>query len=184
MLDSLSNFWNDPFFWALIAMFGWFAAFLVVGSKKLGKNTLFGVFAVSIAEVPRIILPLNFIVQPRLGGGLILPIIGIIILITALIFGFPVFRIKPFTKPQEHEPLRTTGLYSVVRHPLYFCDAFWPLGLSLIFKSIIGIALVILWITVTYIFAYFEEEMLIEVYGDKYREYMRIVKWKIIPYIL
>jgi protein-S-isoprenylcysteine O-methyltransferase Ste14 len=44
------------------------------------------------------------------------------------------------------EPLRTDGLYSVVRHPLMLCDVFWPLGLSLIFGSIIGVPLTPLWL--------------------------------------
>ena len=164
-------------------MIGWFLGFFVVGSKTFGKNTLFGIGVVALAEIPRIILPLNFINQPRFGGGSPLLILGTIVLIIALIFGSPVFRIKPFTKPQKDEPLRTTGLYSVVRHPLYFCDTVWPLGLSLIFRSVIGTVLVIVWFLVAYLFAFFEEEKLIEAYGDEYQEYKRKVKWRLIPYL-
>jgi protein-S-isoprenylcysteine O-methyltransferase Ste14 len=177
------NFWSEPFFWAFLAMVGWFSAFSVVGNKTLGKNTWVGIGVVTLAEIPRIILPLNFVNQPRFGGGYPLLILGIIVLIIALIFGSPVFRIKPFTKPQKDEPLRTTGLYAVVRHPLYFCDTFWPLGLSLIFRSIIGTVLVIVWFLVAYQFAVFEEEKLIEVYGDKYLAYKSKVKWRLIPYL-
>jgi protein-S-isoprenylcysteine O-methyltransferase Ste14 len=60
-------------------------------------------------------LPLDFIKQPRFGGGLILSVIGAVILIIALLFGSAAFWIKPFTKPQKAERLRTTGLYAVVR---------------------------------------------------------------------
>jgi protein-S-isoprenylcysteine O-methyltransferase Ste14 len=184
MLSPMStSFWFDPFFWAFLAMIGWYLGFFIVGSKTFGKNTLFGIGVVALAEIPRIILPLNFINQPRFGGGSMLLILGTIVLIIALIFGSPVFRIQPFTKPQQDEPLRTTGLYSVVRNPLYFCDALWPLGLSLLFRSVIGTVLVIVWFLVVYLFAFFEEEKLIEAYGDEYQEYKRKVKWRLIPYL-
>jgi protein-S-isoprenylcysteine O-methyltransferase Ste14 len=178
-----TSFWSDPFFWAFLAMIGWYLGLFIVGSKTFGKNMLFGIGVVALAEIPRIILPLNFVNQPRFGGGYPLLILGIIVLIIALIFGSPVFRIQPFTKPQKDEPLRTTGLYSIVRHPLYFCDTFWPLGLSLMFSSIIGTVLVIVWFLVAYQFAVFEEEKLIEVYGDEYQAYKRKVKWRLIPYL-
>lgn len=76
MLKILSNFWNDSFFWTFLAMIGWFLGLLVVGSKTFGKNTLFGVFCIALAEIPRIILPLNFINQPRFGDGYILPTVA------------------------------------------------------------------------------------------------------------
>jgi len=164
-------------------MIGWYLAFFVVGSTTFGKNTWFGIGVVALAEIPRIILPLNVVNQPRFGGGPVLLILGTVILIIALIFGSPVFRIKPFTKPQKEEPLRTTGLYAVVRHPRYFCDTVWPLGLSLLFRSVIGTILVIVWFLVASLFAYFEEEQLIEAYGDEYQAYKRKVKWRLIPYL-
>ena len=165
-MSSSISFWFDPFFWAFLAMIGWYLGFFVVGSKTFGKSTLFGIGVVTLAEIPRIILPLNFINQPRFGNSSALLVLGIIILIIALIFGSPVFRIQPFTKP------------------LYFCDTIWPLGLSLMFRSVIGTVLVIVWLLVAYVFALFEEEKLIEAYGDKYQEYKRKVKWRLIPYLL
>ncbi|MFQ6089022.1 MAG: methyltransferase family protein, partial [Candidatus Methanofastidiosia archaeon] len=175
-------FWNNPFFWAFLATIGWGLGFLVVGSKTFGKNTFFGVFVVALAEIPRIILPLPFISQPRFGDGVILPIIGFIVLIVALAFGTPAFLIKPFTRPQKEEKLRTTGLYSVVRHPIYFCDSFWPLGLSLIFSSLIGTVLVVLWFLLAYLLTFLEEEKLIEEYGDEYLKYRERVP-RIIPFL-
>lgn len=181
----MSNiFWWNPLFWAFLAMLGWFLGLLVVGSKTFGKNTFFGIFAVAFAEIPRIILPLDFVKQPRFGDGYILSITGTVILIIALFFGSQVFWIKPFTKPQNVEKLKTSGLYAIVRHPLYFCDAFWPLGLSLIFRSVIGTMLVVVWLIVTYLFAVYEEEKLIAAYGDEYKEYMQKVKWRLIPHLL
>lgn len=176
------QFWNNPFFWAFLAMIGWGLAPLVISSKTFGKNSFFGAFVVALVEIPRIILPLDFINQPRFGGGSILTIIGFIILIIALVFGTPAFLIKPFTRPQKEEKLRTTGLYSIVRHPIMFCDSFWPLGLSLIFRSLIGTALVVVWFIVSYLLTFLEEEKLIEEYGDKYLKFRERVP-RIIPFL-
>jgi methanethiol S-methyltransferase len=89
----------------------------------------------------------------------------------SLVFAAPVFRITPFTAPARREPLRTDGLYSAVRHPLMVCDIFWPLGLSLIFGSVIGIALTPVWLAVAWVLTQVEEEALVREYGDAYRGY-------------
>jgi protein-S-isoprenylcysteine O-methyltransferase Ste14 len=175
-------FWNNPFFWAFLAMIGWFLGLVVVGSRTLGHSRLFGAFVVALAEIPRIILPLPFINQSRFGDGVVLPVVGGVILIVALVFGTPAFLIEPFTGPQKEEALRTTGLYGVVRHPIMFCDVFWPLGWSLVFRSSIGTSLVVVWFLVAYLLTIFEEEKLIEVYGAQYLKYRESVP-RIIPFL-
>lgn len=176
------QFWNSPFFWAFLAMIGWFLGLLVVGSRTLGNSSLFGAFVVALVEIPRIILPLPFINQSRFGDGTILPIIGWVILIVALVFGTPAFLIEPFTRPRQEEALRTTGLYSVVRHPIMFCDSFWPLGWSLVLRSSIGTILVVVWFMAAYLLTFLEEEKLIEEYGEKYLKYRESVP-RIIPFL-
>ena len=69
------------------------------------------------------------------------------------------------------EPLRTDGHYSVVRHPLMLCDVFWPLGLSLIFGSIIGVPLTPLWLLVVWVLTQVEEESLVREYGEADRDF-------------
>ena len=125
-----------------------------------------------LAELPRILLPLPFVSQPRiaLNSNLLIGV-GIAILSGSLIFGPPIFRIVPLTRPDRHEPLRTDGLYAIVRHPLMLCDAFWPLGWSLIFGSWIGIALTPVWLLVIWALTHVEEESLVREYGDAYRQY-------------
>lgn len=176
------QFWSNPFFWAFLAMIGWFLGLLVVGSRTFGKSTLFGAFCIALAEIPRIILPLDFVNQPRFGEGVLVPTVGVIILILALAFGSAAFSIKPATRPQRGETLRTTGLYSVVRHPIMFCDAFWPLGLALILGSVIGTVLVVVWFIIAYLLTFLEEEKLIEEYGDEYLRYRERVP-RIIPFL-
>lgn len=173
---------TDPWFWAFLATFGWFLAPFVVGYKATGSNPWFGVFCVTLVEVPRIILPMGFVAQPRFETGGVLIGLGVAILIISLVFASPVFRIRPFTRPQRKEALRTDGLYAIVRHPLYVCDSFWPLGWSLICGSIIGVALTPVWFAAVYLLTLFEEHKLLEEYGDEYAQY-RLRTPRLIPFL-
>ena len=162
----------DPWFWAFLAALGWGLCTGLVGSRTLGHRPRLGISLVLLAEVPRAVLPLPFISQPRIEAGHpALVAAGAAVLAGSLFFATPVFRIVPFTAPARREPLRTDGLYSVVRHPLMVCDVFWPLGLSLIFGSVIGIALTPVWLVAVWVLTQVEEEALIREYGDAYRDF-------------
>jgi protein-S-isoprenylcysteine O-methyltransferase Ste14 len=164
--------WTDPWFWAFLAAVGWAAGIAIVGTQTPGRSLRFGIPVFVLAEVPRVVLPLPFVSQPRIDAphpALIAA--GAVILAVSLFFGTPVFRIAPLTAPARSEPLRTSGLYSVVRHPLMVCDIFWPLGWSLIFASVIGAALTLAWLLVTWTLTQVEEESLVREYGDAYRDF-------------
>jgi protein-S-isoprenylcysteine O-methyltransferase Ste14 len=125
-----------------------------------------------LAEVPRILLPLPFVGQPRLESTPAwLVVFGLCIFASSLFFGTPVFRISSLTAPDRQNPLRTDELYAIIRHPLMLCDIFWPLGWSLIFGSVLGIILTPICWLVIYILTFVEEEALIREYGDAYGEY-------------
>jgi protein-S-isoprenylcysteine O-methyltransferase Ste14 len=178
---EIGMFLADPWFWAFAAMFGWFLGLMVVGSRTWGSSTFFGVVCLAFAEAPRAALPLYFVGQPRFGGGAAFAILGGLIFAGSLTFAAPVFRIRPLTRPNSSEPLRTDGFYALVRHPLMFADAFWPLGWSLMFGSVIGVALTPLWLVVCWLLTFLEEEKLMSEYGDEYERYRRKVPSRIIP---
>lgn len=161
---------TDPWFWAFVAAVGWGAAFGLVGTEALGRRLGFGVTVFVLAELPRLLLPLPFVVQPRFEPGPVGLGLGAVVLAGSLFFATPVFRIVPLTGPDRREPLRTDGLYSVVRHPLMVCDVFWPLGWSLLFGSIIGMALTPVWFALVWVGTHLEEESLVRAYGDAYRD--------------
>jgi protein-S-isoprenylcysteine O-methyltransferase Ste14 len=162
---------TGPWFWAFLAATGWAAACAIVGTRVPGRSLRFGIPVFLLAEVPRVVLPLPFVVQPRIQAPHTLLITaGAVVLAGSLSFGTPVFRIVPLTAPARREPLRTDGLYSVVRHPLMVCDIFWPLGWSLVFASVIGAALTPAWLLVVWTLTQVEEESLVREYGDAYRE--------------
>jgi protein-S-isoprenylcysteine O-methyltransferase Ste14 len=163
---------TDPWFWAFLAAVGWALAFGIIGTEKLGGSLRFGVPVFILAELPRILLPMPFVSQPRIEWTTALLVtVGVIVLAASLFFGTPVFRIVPLTAPDRREPLRMDGLYSIVRHPLMVCDIFWPLGLSLMFGSVIGVALTPVWLLVIWVLTEVEEESLVQQYGEAYREY-------------
>jgi len=80
-----------------------------------------------------------------------------------------------------HVPLKTSGVYGVVRHPLYFA---WALivfgtptmtGTRLAFAAIstLYLAVAIPW----------EERSLVQVFGPDYEKYRRSVRWRMIPFL-
>ena len=163
---------TDAWFWAFLAALGWGVCFGIVGTRTLGRSLGFGITAFLLAELPRLLLPLPFVSQPRLDldprllGG-----VGWVVLLGSLVFGTPVFRIIPLTRPDHHAPLRTDGLYSLVRHPLMLCDILWPLGWSLIYASLIGVLLTPLWFLIIWVLTNVEEEALVQEYGEAYRAF-------------
>jgi protein-S-isoprenylcysteine O-methyltransferase Ste14 len=162
---------TNSWFWAFLAAVGWGTASGIIGTRTLGRHLGFGVTVFVLAEVPRILLPLPFVAQPRIDpSSSFLVWAGVLIFAASFIFAAPVIRIVPLTAPDQREPLRTDGLYSIVRHPLMVCDIFWPLGWSLIFSSIIGVLLTPVWLLMIWVLTYVEEESLVREYGDAYRQ--------------
>jgi protein-S-isoprenylcysteine O-methyltransferase Ste14 len=125
-----------------------------------------------LAELPRILFPLPFVTQPRFGSSSPWLVgIGVIILVASLFFASPVFRIVPLTGTHRQKPLRTDGLYAIVRHPLMLCDISGSRGWSLIFGSIIGAVITPVWWLVIWTLTQVKEESLVREYGEAHLEY-------------
>lgn len=79
----------------------------------------------------------------------------------------------------RHVPLKTDGVFAIVRHPLYFG---WVL---LVFgdPTMTGTRLVFAIVSSSYlaIAVPFEERSLVEIFGDAYRDYQRRTRWRIVP---
>lgn len=174
---------TNPWFWAFLAMFGWFLGLLVVGSGTFGRRHWFGWICITLVEVPRFLLPLPFVTQPRLAQtGPFMLGLGAVILVVSLTFCSAALRIRPQTGPNRDEPLRTDGLYAIVRHPVMLCDSFWPLGWSLIWGSVVGALLTAFWFVSAYLLTFLEEENLLEQYGEAYARYRQAVP-RILPFV-
>jgi protein-S-isoprenylcysteine O-methyltransferase Ste14 len=163
-------------------MFGLVGCCAVVGTKKIGGNPLYGILIISIFVIGRIVLVLPFCPQPRFDIGGLHGLIGSIIFVIGVIFGLiPAFHIKPLTAADEKIELKTAGFYKFVRNPIYLGEVLYTLGWAIIFRSIIGVALVPMWWVGLLVLVVIEEERLELKLGKPYLDYKKRIRGRIIP---
>jgi protein-S-isoprenylcysteine O-methyltransferase Ste14 len=79
---------------------------------------------------------------------------------------------KTLTIQDDHKLVKT-GPYSRIRHPMYSVHTLWFLSWFLVSTNLLFAIYWILWIAYIAIRIPQEEKMLIEKFGDEYKEYMR-----------
>jgi protein-S-isoprenylcysteine O-methyltransferase Ste14 len=174
-------FVQEPFFWAFLGMFGLLAGTAAVSGTRLGRHTPLGFIIVMICDLARIMLVLPLCPQPRFDIGCWNWIAGGIILAAALVFAFPAFSIKWWAAPDENTALKTSGIYGIVRNPIYLADVLFSLGFAIVFRSIIGIALIPAWWAGFLFLVLIEEGSMERALGQTYLDYKQRVKGRIIP---
>ena len=172
---------QDPFFWALLGMFGLLAGTAAVGGTKLGRYAALGFIIVMVCDLARVMLVLPVCPQPRFEIGYWNWIAGGIILAAASVFAVPAFSVKWWVAPDEKMILKTTGVYGIVRNPIYLADLLFSLGFAIMFRSIIGVALVPLWWAGFFLLVLIEEGSLERTLGQPYLDYKQRVKGRIVP---
>ena len=172
---------TNTFFWAFIGMFGLLVGVALVSGIKPGQNALIGLVTIMICDCSRIILVLPFCTQPRFEMGAWNWMIGGIFLAAALVFGVPAMSINWRTAPNDQMVLKTDGIYGIVRNPIYLTDLLFTLGFAVMFRSIIGIALVPIWWVAYLVIVLVEESSLERALGQRYLDYKQQVKGRIIP---
>jgi len=78
--------------------------------------------------------------------------------------------------------LVTNGIYKYVRHPISLAVFIYDPGIPLIFSSLYGFLITLALIPLVLYRIEIEERMLIQKFGDEYRDYMRRTK-KLIPFL-
>jgi protein-S-isoprenylcysteine O-methyltransferase Ste14 len=106
-----------------------------------------------------------------LGGGAVLTVLGAIICLRWYIFWKGNYKGK----------LLTTGPYARVRHPFYAGFLSLAIGLAILIPIMETVMLAVFSVVGILFYIQREEELLIERYGRAYEEYMRRVRWRIIP---
>ena len=83
---------------------------------------------------------------------------------------------------QENQKVIDTGLYGIVRHPMYSATLFLFLSMGIVLGSPISVAILLLYIPIIALRMKNEEQVL-EKGLDGYKEYKTRVKYKVIPFI-
>ncbi|MBQ4474462.1 MAG: isoprenylcysteine carboxylmethyltransferase family protein [Lachnospiraceae bacterium] len=83
---------------------------------------------------------------------------------------------------QEDQKVIDTGLYGVVRHPMYLATVLLFLAMPLVLGSVISFVIMLAYIPIIAKRIRNEEEVLKNGLAG-YEEYMQKVKWRMIPYI-
>jgi protein-S-isoprenylcysteine O-methyltransferase Ste14 len=78
------------------------------------------------------------------------------------------------------QQLVSTGLYGLVRHPMYTCNAFLLVGVPLALGSYWGLIFIIPSVLV-FAFRIHDEEALLQEELAGYREYMQKVRYRLVP---
>ena len=83
------------------------------------------------------------------------------------------------TRAPEHRPLETTGLYGLVRHPVYLAWVLFVFGaphmtMTRLMFAVVSTAYLVVAIPL-------EERSLIRAFGAAYRQYQQRVRWRMIP---
>ncbi len=177
-MDTISQ---NPFFWALISLFGILGATAAVNTKYGRRFRWFGATFAFLFTIGRFILVLPFIPQPRFHPSAWINITGILAGLVSLTFILPNFKNQPLIFSQQNAKLRTSGLNGIVRHPFYLGELLFTTAISLLFHSIIGLALIPIWWAAFILHIVHEEERLELELGPVYLEYKMHVKGRIIP---
>lgn len=77
--------------------------------------------------------------------------------------------------------LLTGGPYARVRHPFYSAFMLLVVGLAVLAPFLETIMLAVVSIPVLVFYVGREEEWLVKRYGRAYREYMAMVRWRLVP---
>ena len=114
--------------------------------------------------------------------------IGTLLLIVAIYVVFEAMKENTFAAPvvkmqrERGQKVISTGLYGVVRHPMYAGAVLLFFSAPLLLGSVYGLALGVVLIITIATRSVGEEAMLAQEL-DGYRDYMQRVKWRIIPFV-
>lgn len=185
----LRNFWSSSIFWFIVLnVVGFILGYFAGLSKKMRNNfskfpkIVHKAYVLIFFVLPMCILP--FLPQPRFDFYLWALIIGIVLTvigITIEVFAFYKIGVIPGGKAGNR--VINTGIYNLVRHPIYSGTILWSLGIVLIKGAIYALIYVPIFIVLSMILTLTEENGLIEDFGGKYKEYMKKTRWRLFPYL-
>ncbi|MEA1940090.1 MAG: isoprenylcysteine carboxylmethyltransferase family protein [Candidatus Caldatribacteriota bacterium] len=105
-----------------------------------------------------------------ISNSIRIPIAMVILTISGLLAGIGLKTV--FGEKREKPYVITTGVFSVVRHPIYLASILFYLGCILFSLSIFSTLVWILIIIFYYFISRYEERLLSQKFGSEYNEYM------------
>jgi protein-S-isoprenylcysteine O-methyltransferase Ste14 len=116
----------------------------------------------------------------------LVPYISAIVFLLSYIMWAEVLRENTYLsrtiKVEEGQTVVDTGLYGIVRHPMYTATVFLFLAMPLVLGSLIAFFVFLLY-PILIIVRIFHEEKLLETELKGYAEYKKKVKYRLIPFI-
>ncbi len=113
-------------------------------------------------------------------AGMLLFVIGVTLRIIGRLTLGRYYSYGLIIKP-DHK-LVTHGIYRYVRHPITLAGIIYSIAIPLTFSSLYGFLCMLLLVPLFLYRIRIEEKMLLDYFGEEYREYMKRTK-KMIPYI-
>lgn len=144
------------------------------------KRRIAGLISVFMFLIPP--LAVAIVPQPRFSDHIVIIMIGGFMFIIAGTLNIAARRqIGYIPGLRKKERLITTGIYSIIRHPIYFANSLLVIGWSLLFFRNISV-----FFSICYLFMYIpliimEERILIDEYGKRYLEYKQQTPHAFIP---
>jgi len=179
---SIDAFVRNPFFWALLSMFGLLGAAAVTSSRKMASRPLFFLGSLLLPALGHTMLVLPFVNQLRFESTGWHWYVGGAILLASLVFEISGFLpVRDFDEEDAQVRLKIGGFYSIVRHPMYVGDILYALGIAFIFRSVAGVAMLPVWVASFTFLLTVEEELLEERLGETYKEYKKKVPGRLVP---
>ncbi len=186
-----NNLLTNPLLWMSVYLIGFIIAIIILGlprlftgvEKKLPK-VLLKVYILSVFIAPPMALP--FTKGPKIAISTpIALIVGIALLLMNFLIKILAQRqIGAFPGLKRKLKLVTTGIYGIVRNPLYMSNGLLAIGMAVFFKSMYALIFSIPYSLSYLLIIYFEEKDLMKKYGREYQEYMKKVPYRIIPKIV
>ena len=103
----------------------------------------------------------------RLWLGIILLAVFVYVVRTGMKIVFGTEREKPHVIRQ--------GIFGIIRHPLYLSEVLLYLGLFMLNTSLASLAVIVIVFAFLHYISRYEEKVLLERFGDEYKQYMKDV---------
>lgn len=148
----------------------------------LGVGPLYVISILTLTIIALILNQLNVVYKIKVLNKFLIILAIISILIAISLWVSAVLFSKVRTKIKENT-LVTTGVYSIVRNPIYSAFLFLFTGILLFTRNLyLLIFPIIFWIYLTYLLKETEEKWLKDKFKEEYQKYMKKVN-RIIPNI-